>query len=492
MTTSMFISNKVEQKDYSFSTAYNDLFSYLRSQELTVSEENKTFTYKRTVFEFNLDRLFRINCYALVFRPASTSQWMKSSEVLEIKEKLKELLDFLPKSIKSGNLSYTRVDNCEMINFGEWKIKFTERDGNFTVNELSNNISTINEIYGKNLKLKPVYFIEPNLENTGDIIGETSKLFADQQEIKSCFLREVKQKIEMRHDKESIFVFVLHSNSTEYSTVKKYLILNGIPSQFIKVGDKNFSFKKNNLTAEIIKKVKRRDLFSFLTNVSKVDGYICLSDIYSTNGPLFGINIIYNTEGNFTNTLKIYTDVGYTKKKSTLHFEDIAVQDLVNKIVDLSHLQSKKINIYLTKYWKNDTVKLLVNKLKESKIEVKKVFFISFFSDRFVFMEQGNNIMNNLYFIQDECIGYLQPSSKITLYGTLFPLKIELINKWDGSKLLKSDIEEMLWLIKKRLYRFSHVPSLRLPEFFLFLKRIKELGIDKEVFKYSLEADLLI
>ena len=95
----------------------------------------------------------------------------------------------------------------------------------------------------------------------------------------------MREKINARVDKNRIFLVVLYNESgDQYVKLKKFFLQNNIPSQFIHMDDKNFWFKTKNLIPEILTKWGSCP-FEFPDGISKVDGYICLNDVYDKINP---------------------------------------------------------------------------------------------------------------------------------------------------------------------------------------------------------------
>jgi len=333
--------------------------------------------------------------------------------------------------------------------------------------------------------------------SNSELIIEKLKIFFSQtEELITTETNLVRDKVNGRNDKNRIFLFLLYNKMEEdkYIKLKKFFLQNNIPSQFINMDDKNFWFKTKNLIPEILTKASYPP-FTFPEGLSNVDGYICLNDIYDKRNPLFGINITYNTEKNlFKNKVKIYSDIKFKSDRFRIKFLDKDINLLVEKIISLSpELAGKKINVYLTKYWKYENLQLLLTKLAEKKINLNKIFYISFFSDKFVFKGLDSLEKTKIpYLIKDKYVAYLQPNTKIGLFGSLFPISLELANR-DNNEIKKEDVEEYLWLIKRRVYRLQYIDMLRYPEFIQYSKKIRELNLSEEdLSQLTLNGDLLI
>ena len=68
----------------------------------------------------------------------------------------------------------------------------------------------------------------------------------------------------------------------------------------------------------------------------------------------------------------------------------------------------------------------------------------------------------------------------IQLYGTMFPIYIELLNPWTNEKLTEEDLKVILWLVKKRIYRIANFYNLKIPELLALFDQVKGLHL-KEI-----------
>ncbi|PIN75639.1 hypothetical protein COV18_02220 [Candidatus Woesearchaeota archaeon CG10_big_fil_rev_8_21_14_0_10_37_12] len=492
MKTTIYFSVNIDVGEYPYEALYNAL----ESLKLSINKENRTLSFNGLLISYRLRHRKAIQRYVLTFsldRPASQ---LTVSETTQRYNQICGLIDFFPPEITVGTLKFTREEIKDEIDIGEWSI--TNPYSSQEVSIFDNyNLQKLKDEYAGKIPLKPIFIQLDNSDNASVIINTLKTFFSDNPEVIEERVNLVRDIIDGRADKNRIFVIIIYSAdiNDSYIKLKKYFLQNNIPSQFINMDDKKFFFKTKNLIPEMLTKASCYP-FKFPENISTVDGYICLNDVYDERNPLFGINITYNTEENvFHNKIKVYSDIKYNSDWKKINFDEGNVNLLVQKITSLSpELKGKTINVYLTKYWKYTNLKTLQKKLKEAEIKINKVFNISFFSDKFVF--QGMDSLDKTkipFLIKDKYVAYIQPNTRIGLFGSLFPISLELSLRDSEEEIIREDIEEYLWLIKRRVYRLQYIDMLRYPEFLAYSKKIKELKLsEEELSQLTFSGDLLI
>lgn len=78
------------------------------------------------------------------------------------------------------------------------------------------------------------------------------------------------------------------------------------------------------------------------------------------------------------------------------------------------------------------------------------------------------------------------------LYGTMFPLYIELLNPWISGCLEKSDLELILWLVKKRIYRIMNFYNLKIPEILTIFQQVQKMDLSSISSKMKISLHILI
>jgi len=492
MKTTIYFSENIDAGEY----PYDALFNTLTGLKLVVDKENKTISFNGLSISYNLRHRRAIQRYVLTFSLDRPATQLTVSETTKRYKQICGLIDFLPEDIAVGKLKFSREEMNEEIDINNWRITNPYSSQKVSIFD-DYNYQKLKEEYSSKIPLKPVFLQLDKSDNASLIINTLKTFFSENHEVIKTKAELIRDIVDGRADKNrSFFIIIYNVDLTDsYVKLKKYFLQNNIPSQFINMDDKNFWFKTKNLIPEMLTKASCYP-FKFPENISTVDGYICLNDVYDERNPLFGINITYNTEENiFQNKIKIYSDIKYQSYRKKIDFDENNVNLLAEKILSLSpELKGKKINIYLTKYWKYANLKTLQEKLKEAKIEINKVFNISFFSDKFVF--QGLDTLEKTkipYLVKDKYVAYIQPNTKIGLFGSLFPISLELSLRDAGEEITREDIEEYLWLIKRRVYRLQYVDMLRYPEFLKYSTKIRELKLsDDDLSQLTFNGDLLI
>ena len=95
------------------------------------------------------------------------------------------------------------------------------------------------------------------------------------------------------------------------------------------------------------------------------------------------------------------------------------------------------------------------------------------------------------YILWDGRAASLQTNSKIQLYGTMFPIYVELLNPW-AEKLNEDDLKLILWLVKKRIYRIANFYNLKIPELISLLDQVGSLNIKDITGKLKISLHALI
>jgi len=491
--TTLYFSNNAKAGKY----PYNALNKKLEELGFRINQEEHSFLFEDIEISYKLRHKYSIMRYILSFSLKRPRKQLTSKETKRRYDIICSLIDKLPEEIDIGSLKFTRTNISDKIDMNHWEVK-----DSFTFEKVNlfdkYSYKKLRSLYEDKIRLKPIFMVLNKSTTSKLIINALRPFFSEKEEIIETSINLVREKINNRIDRNRIFLFILYNeNCDQYVKLKKFFLQNNIPSQFINMNNKNFWFKTINLIPEILTKASCYP-FEFPEGLSKVDGYICLTDIYDEKTPLFGINITYNSEekGSFKNTIKIYSDIKYVSNRFSIkNFIDDNLSLLVGKIASLgSELVGKKVNIYLTKYWKTKDIYFLIEKLENNNITVKKIFYISFFSDKFVFKGMESLKETEIpYIIKDKYLAYLQPNTIIGLFGSLFPISLELANIKNNEVITKDDIEEYLWLIKRRVYRLQYITMLRYPEFIKFIKKIRELNLSEEnLSKLTLNGDLLI
>ncbi|MBS7646221.1 hypothetical protein KEJ24_00055 [Candidatus Bathyarchaeota archaeon] len=88
-------------------------------------------------------------------------------------------------------------------------------------------------------------------------------------------------------------------------------------------------------------------------------------------------------------------------------------------------------------------------------------------------------------------MAFLKPSTDIRIYANLSSLFIKLMWPEDG-KIEEKDLEKILWLVKKRIYRIQEYHVLKIPEPVLVFKHVRTMYLGEIKEKLTIPLRLLI
>jgi hypothetical protein len=252
--------------------------------------------------------------------------------------------------------------------------------------------------------------------------------------------------------------------------------------------DNKLTWGSENLLFELLKKSKGEDSICLdmpeggvTESASLLDGFLSLSDLGEAEGEkFFGISVALKGDGAADEYLEVYDDIDFSTDYDLIKFEEGSISKLSGKIDALSGLRGKKIDVFVTRRWNSHDVGYLCKLLERAGINVRKFLYISSKTNRFLFSclpDEETYLYNHPYIIWDGIAASLQMNSRIQLYGTMFPVYVELLNPWVEEKLTSADLELILWLAKKRIYRIANFFCLRVPEVVNLFRQAKKLHV---------------
>jgi hypothetical protein len=168
---------------------------------------------------------------------------------------------------------------------------------------------------------------------------------------------------------------------------------------------------------------------------------------------------------------------------------------LTNKIDALSNLQGKTIDVFVTKRWRTVDTGYLSRQLEKHNIMVRKFLYIGSKANRFLFSslpEENIMLYKHPFIIWDDRVASIQTNSRIQLYGTMFPIYVELLNPWQNGKLTEDDLKMIMWLVKKRIYRVANFYNLKIPELISLFDQARALKINDVSGKLRMNLHTLI
>jgi hypothetical protein len=472
---------------------------------LTHNSEEKTITINSYKITYSINFSSKAHKHYICFRPMSYKQWMRKDEVKGLIKPTFDLFDKLPETFVLSGIQFTKVTDYGTIDTKDWELiiksdesyKYKVEDIYAKKAEITSKIKTHFSTKKIHKKLLLIDASKETIKFSKDkVLRAIGPIFIESEVIP--YSDSLLESISTRVDLKDIFVIFVGNNETItpcYTKYKQFFIENDVPSQFIGVEklDTILRWGLDNLLLEILKKNLEYDTVSIKSPHISADGYLCLSDIEGSEN-LFGISVLFETEEQTEDFLEIYNDVGYQTHYDKIYFQENALSTIVEKINAIGALSGKKINIFVTKNWKVDEAGLLIKLLAEKNINVVKMIYITSKTNRFVFdtfLSDTEELFSHPYLITGNRCASIQTNSKIQLYGTMFPIYLELINIWDKN-LTKEDIEEILWLVKKRAYRIVNYFNLKLPEPVSIFNSIKKLKISAIKSKFKIKIHTLI
>jgi len=456
---------------------------------------DREITFNKTKIIFYLNYSYKIKKYFLCILPANMWTYPTKEVLLIAFNETIEFFKKLPPTIEIGEVKFTKSTVSGDIDIKDWKFTTNPDVGKNSLTQITN----FNEIRSlgssifdkkKGTITRKLLVINAggivNIPKLKSIIKKISPLFNEDPEILT-YNDSILETIWNRSDNTNLFVlFFGTKNKIDfcYSKFKQFFISKGIPSQFIGVDrlDNKLKWGFENLIFEILKKTLESDPISLdVLPDTNIDGFLCLSDIGTfQNNKFFGISISFTGSGATEDWLEVYDDIDFSVRYDDISFEYGELTRLSNKIKTLSNLEGKIIDIFVTKRWQTRDVGYMSRLLEKNNIRVRKFFYIGLKANRFLFSSLKNEteaLYKHPYIIWDSRAASLQTNSKIQLYGTMFPIYIELLNPWTEEKLNENDLKLILWLVKKRIYRIANFYNLKIPELVSLLDQVKGLNI---------------
>lgn len=495
---------------------YAELYPQVITQIQNISiingfeHEAREITFKGSKIRYSLFYSPSIRKYFLSFIPKNVWTYSNREVILPAFQNTVDLFKRLPDVLDVGDIQFNKTSKTGVIDITNWGVSTVpdcgvNRVGLITELKTIKRIGTsMIEYYTGKIRQQLLIIDATNGNNRSDFIkllDKISVLFEKEPQIMK-YTDSTLEEIEIRMDKKDLFIIILkygdYFDPIYYRKYKLYFISNEIPSQVIDIinYDKIINWGFENLILELLKKAFFEDKITLdPQEFGIVDGFLCLSDIENVNNDkLFGISITYSGKGTTNDWLEIYNDVDYQINRERIMFEKHDIKKLTEKIIALSTMENTAIDIYVTKRWSTRDVGNLTQILSDNNIMVRRFFYLSKKTNRFLYSELSDSSDYNLhsYTIWDGRIASIQSNSKITLYGTMFPIHVELLNPWTSGELMSEDLKLVLWLTKKRIYRIMNFYNLKLPEILTIFDQINYLNMAGKTNKMRISLHSLI
>lgn len=317
--------------------------------------------------------------------------------------------------------------------------------------------------------------------------------------------RQYSMNLAVRLRSSTIFIFLETDSKVgeSYETNKIFFASNLIPTQYINTETVNNKLSRwkgvnANLILEILTKIgKKPVILQAPEEIFTNDGFLCLSDIDSAPKRLFGAIFSYTKQGLEIEReeVQIYDDLNFkVLNEYTIDIDENNIDTLTNRVGELI---GKKItiDILLTRRWSETNIQALIKKLSNKKISVEKIYYISNKTSRFVdeYLLDASNYksLSHPFTIIGKRIAFLKACTELRIFPNLFSLFIELQYPENG-QLTQGDLEKILWLSKKRIYRIQEFSVLKSPEPIYVFKNMRKKYIAKIDTRLRIPLRLLI
>ncbi len=479
---------------------YNYIKSNIKAENVVPKESYLSFEWRGTQICFTINWHPAVKRYILSFYPYGGTSELKSYQTKQLMNTCIAFIDLnIGEQLEIPDLfTFKKNDLNDQFNIDSWKIILRE-DTDSSLNlgtflEKETKRSTLRNFFDgkKNSITKRIFIVDVDNKYQKSIFGNPIskvKNFLEQytkndiEIIKDLHL--LKEMVEQREDiRNGLIIFIGNSSNVDkiYNDYKLYLSVKDIPSQFVLLEnvDKVATLIKNNFLLEILCKTST-DNIELQPIFSDIDGYLCLSDIPSSKGKLFGISMVMKSHSGYEDMLEIFPDLKFEVKEkyNRIEFDEDNIKKLISKVNLLVDSKGKKINIFLTRNWNWENIKKLVELAKSNDITVNKIFYLSSKTNKFVttfFSEE--NLLTHPYTIIDDRIAFFHTNTKVTTFGTIFPIFVEL-KYYSSDQLNANDLLNLLWSIKKRLYRVDNFFALKEPEPLMIFQSTKKLYLGK-------------
>lgn len=478
-------------------------------------ENTQSIVHNNTLIGFKIRDLPEEKIYLLSFFPCAenTSLWRKTQNFRAMQDTLNlcDLIgDRLSVITEEGIVHFSRqyLKSSESIDISDWDVSFMaisppekEKLGDFLRKVQESNYEYALEKIPKERRF--IIFTQTYLGNGEiiDILKICLKKFGRINGPKS--LITAREFGETFSDKaNTAFIFVEKKGMLEavYRTLKIFFDSQGIATQYI-VDDTitkkiaRLAGVKANLLLEIMTKLGSNPIILRPPEeIIDTDGFLCLSSIESATRRLFGALFMYSRGGlKIEEQVHIYQDVDFHIREGSLEIPLDKVGILSEKISKLVG-KNMKIDILLTMEWNMESLRKLIENLRENGIHTNRVYYVSSKTSRYVDNYLLDNNMRSLShpFLKVGKKGaFLKSSTDVRIYANLSSLFIKLLWPSDA-EIEDADLEKILWLVKKRIYRIQEFFVLKIPEPIHVFKNVKNMYLGEFREKLIIPLRLLI
>jgi len=489
---------------------------FAEDKEFPVIEEKQQISYNNILVSFRINDVTTDKIYILSFQPTREDIPKWGKECVKAASSVLEFCNLLGSEITvpTSGLVFNRVwlSGQDSVDISDWEVIFplsrpatksplgdflretgqTRYENIFLLVPKNTDFHIFTQTFFKGIE--PFPQLRNILSDFGTVQGPRSIVTS----------KEFCEKLAVSIKEKAVFVFLEDKQSLDrwYEKHKIFYDSNRIPTQYIDektVRDKltRFPGVKANIVLEMLTKMGKPPIvLQAPEEIFINDGFLCLSDIVSTRQRLFGALFTYSKQGlGLKEEVQIYDDIEFeTPTEHSLEMTEENVDLLARKIQKLIG-RSLKIDILLTKRWKEENIDKLIAILIENKIETERVYYISSRTSRFVdeYLEESINYRSCRYpyKVLGKKIAFLKTCTEIRIYPNLFSLYIELMYPEDA-QITQSDLEMILWLVKKRIYRVQEFHILKNVEPMYIFKNLRKMYVGEIKERLTIPLRLLI
>lgn len=516
--TTLYVAKLADKTAPTRQDVRKELWKYMKNIDetslLDYNDEKELICYNGKQIGYRIMDAIPANAYLLAFRPyGKVAMWGKAS--IAASQNLLEFCDLLGSTIEiatNPKLAFEQRSfaSNDRIDISQWSVlcPYTDLHKKKDLIRFRSSANYQSSISAVPRNSEMYVFSDTYLKGTGpyqalkETLSYYGKVFGPQ---KIAHARRAVSGISQRAKKNSIFIFLENNEnlSEHYEKDKIFFDSNLMPTQYVStatVEQKLLRFQgvNANLILEMLTKMGRQPVVlqapeEIFTN----DGFLCLSDITTVKDRLFGAVFTYAKQGLETlrEDVQIYDNVRFKNpNKFSIEIDNDNIDLLAENVYGLIGGRHN-IDILLTKRWKIESINRLVELLERNNIRVKKVYYISSRTSRFVddYLLDNCNYRSLVhpYMIINKKIAFLKVCTEIRIFQNLFSLFIELQYP-NQAELKQADLEKILWLAKKRIYRIQEFSILKIPEPLYVFNNLRKMYIGKINTRSSLPLRLLI
>jgi len=271
---------------------------------------------------------------------------------------------------------------------------------------------------------------------------------------------------DMNDNSNIMNIIILRSEDKEvYKNTKLFFIQNNLPFQHVKVDSNIIKYESayKIFLFEIYKKLFPDQFYllpdHFLQQEKNISGFIYLDINPKINERnTISVSYVFTKNNDYIQESINTLNVNFHKENNKIIIED--PENLSELIISgNSGLSAYKntnyyFNILITKQFDRESISKLINNLLDNNIKINKVYYISNYKMRFA--DNYNYFNNNNFIHRYKIIGknnaVIKLSTKKFLFPQLFSTYVEIKYPYN-SEISETDIKNIIWLAKKRLYR---------------------------------------